>query len=200
MKKLFHSGNPSLPRSFSLPERSRTAVRGTLLLRLGCLRHFRTVLRPALHPVGNARSIESSSDNVVPDTRKVLNSSTSDQNNAVLLQIVADSGDVRSDFHSVCKSDPRDLSESGVRLLRSGSSDVRAHAALLRTADIGASLLKRVETLLQRGSRGFVLRSFSSLANQLVKCRHLYFHLLRLITVALPRRFPYRVPLTFRTL
>ena len=57
-------------------------------------------------------SIKSTSDDVVSGTRKVLNTTTTDQNNAVLLQIVTFTGNVAGNFDSVGKTNSGDLSKS----------------------------------------------------------------------------------------
>ncbi len=60
---------------------------------------------------------------------KVLNTSASDQNNGVLLQIVAFTGNVAGYFDSVGKTYSGDLSKSGVRLFRSRCLNSCAHAS-----------------------------------------------------------------------
>ena len=78
-----------------------------LLLRLLC-----TVLGTSLITVSNALSIESTSDDVVTHTREILNTSASDKNDAVLLKVMTDTGNVRSYFVAVCELNSGDLSHS----------------------------------------------------------------------------------------
>ena len=78
-----------------------------LLLGLLC-----TVLGTSLIAVSNTLSVESASDDVVTHTGEVLNTSASDENDAVLLKVVADTGDVRSYFVAVCELNSGDLSHS----------------------------------------------------------------------------------------
>ena len=80
-----------------------------LLLLLGLLC---TVLGTSLTTVSNTLSIESASDDVVTYTRKVLYTSASDENDAVLLKVVTDTRDIRSNFISVCELNSGDLSHS----------------------------------------------------------------------------------------
>ena len=61
---------------------------------------------------GNALSIESTSDDVVTYTREILYTSASDENDAVLLKVVTDTGDVRCNFITVGKLYSCDLSHS----------------------------------------------------------------------------------------
>ena len=81
--------------------------RNLLLLGLLC-----TVLGTSLTAVSNTLSIESASDDVVTYTRKVLYTSASDENDAVFLKVVADTGDVRSNLVTVCELNSCDLSHS----------------------------------------------------------------------------------------
>ena len=64
---------------------------GGLVLDLGCLRSLRAVFGTALHAIGNAGTIQRSADNMVADTRQILDTAAADKYNGVLLQIVANS-------------------------------------------------------------------------------------------------------------
>ena len=75
------------------------------------LRTFRTVLGTALHTLSNTLSIKSTTDDVITYTRQVLNTTATDQNNAVLLKVVTDAGDVGTDFDTVRKSYSGDFSQ-----------------------------------------------------------------------------------------
>src|SRR5262249_153288 len=86
-------------------------------------------------------------DDVIAHSGKVLHAAAADEDHGVLLQVVADAGDVRRDLDAVGEAYSRDLPESGVRLLRRGRVDARAHASLLgrplerRRGMLGALLL-----------------------------------------------------------
>ena len=84
-----------------------------LFLRLGSLG---TVLGTSLHTVGNALSVEGTADDVVTDTGQVTNTAAANQNDAVLLQVMTDTGNVSSNFHRVGQTDSCNLTERGVRL------------------------------------------------------------------------------------
>ena len=102
------------------------------LLLSSCLRLLGTVLGTGLVSLGNTLSIECTSDDVITYTGEVLNSSASDKNNRVLLEVVSDTGNLSCYFVSVCKLNSGDLSHSGVRLLRCSGSYSGANASLLR--------------------------------------------------------------------
>jgi len=69
---------------------------------------FSTVLRSALAAAFNARGIQSASDDVVTHTRQILNTTSSDHNNAVFLQVVALTRDVGVDLLLVGQTNPSD--------------------------------------------------------------------------------------------
>ena len=86
--------------------------------RLFFLRSLSAVFGTCLASVVYACSIKGASDDMVSYTRQILNSSASDQNNAVLLQIVADARDISRNFDTVSQTYSGNLSKSGIRLLR----------------------------------------------------------------------------------
>ena len=96
------------------------------------LRSLGTVFGTALHPSGYTCCIECTSDDVISHTREVLDSAASDKYHAVLLKIMSDTRDISGDFDPVCETYPRDLSESGIRLLRSDCLYGSADSSLLR--------------------------------------------------------------------
>ena len=57
-------------------------------LRLGCLRTLRAVLRTRLLTILDALGVERTTHSVVTDTREILDTTTADQDNGVLLQVV----------------------------------------------------------------------------------------------------------------
>src|SRR5262245_46486310 len=104
----------------------------------GLLGSLGSVLRAALATVLDADRVERPADDVVADARKVLHAATPDEHHRVLLEVVADAGNVGRDLDAVRQPDAGDLAERRVRLLRGGRVDARADTALL-----GRSLQRR---------------------------------------------------------
>ena len=90
---------------------------------------------------------------------KVAHTAAADEHNGVLLQVVADAGDVGGDFDPIGQTYPGHFTQRGVRLFRGHRTDRRADTAALRA-------------LLQNRSRGFILHLLSAFTNQLVNGRH----------------------------
>src|ERR1700722_351617 len=90
------------------------------------------VLGTALLTIGHTHGIEGAANHVVADTRQILYTAAADKHDRVLLQVVANSGNVGSDFHAVGEADARDLAQRGVRLLGRLRIDAGADAAPLR--------------------------------------------------------------------
>ena len=80
-----------------------------LLTRLGSLG---AVLAAALTAAVNALSVEGAADDVVTDAGKVLDTAATDHDDGVLLQVVADAGDIGGTFETVGKTDTGDLTKS----------------------------------------------------------------------------------------
>ncbi len=59
-----------------------------------CLRALCAVLRTGLHSVGNALRIKGSAHDMVTHTGEILNTSSTNENDAVLLQVVSDTGNI----------------------------------------------------------------------------------------------------------
>ena len=95
-------------------------VTGRILLLAG-LGTLGTVLGTSLHTAIHALGIQSAADDVVTHTGKVLDTAAADHDHGVLLQVVADAGDIGGDLVAVGQTHTGDLTQSGVRLLRSGS-------------------------------------------------------------------------------
>ena len=75
-----------------------------LRLLLSGLRTLSTVLRTALSTVSNTSSIECTANDVVTYTRKVLYTTTTYEYDAVLLQVVTFTRDVRVDLLRVSQT------------------------------------------------------------------------------------------------
>ena len=109
-----------------------------------------------------ACTVEGTTDDVISYARQVSYSTTSYQNDAVLLQIVADTRNIDGTFHTVYKSYSCDLAERGVRLLRRSRRNGQAYASLLRA-------------LLHDRNNALFNLLFTALSNQLIDCWHLTF-------------------------
>src|SRR6185503_6251498 len=125
-----------------------------LLLRALC-----AVLRSTLLPALHADRVERAADDVVADARQVLHTAAANQHQRVLLQVVADAGDVGRHLDAVGEAHARHLAERGVRLLRRLGEHTHADAALLR-AHLQRWTLRLGDDLL------------ASLANELTDSRH----------------------------
>ena len=65
------------------------------------LRALSTVFAAGLVTVRNTLGIQRTTDDVVTDTGQILDTTAADQNNAVLLQVMADTGNVRGDLDTI---------------------------------------------------------------------------------------------------
>src|SRR5208337_2470172 len=120
---------------------------------------FGTVLGTALLAIGNSQRIESSSNDMVPDTWKVLYTATANEHNGVLLQIVPDPRDIGCNFNTVCQADAGDFAQGRIGLLGRRRIYANTNSALLRAA-------------LKGGSAGFFPDFFPSFSDQLVDSGH----------------------------
>ena len=130
------------------------------------------VLAAGLHSLRNAGRVQCATDDVVSYTGQVLNSSSADKDNAMLLQVVAYAGNIAGDLDTVGKTDSGDFTERRVGLLGSGRLYNRADASLLGGALVSGDLLQRIETLLQSGRLGLVNAYLPALSDELVKSGH----------------------------
>src|SRR5579875_1491701 len=84
--------------------------------------------------------VQRTADDLVADTGKVLHPAATDEHDRVLLQVVADTRDVRRHLDAAGEPHPGDLAQRRVRLLGRRRVDARAHAAPLRAALEGRRL------------------------------------------------------------
>src|SRR3954468_23396229 len=94
------------------------------------------VLGAGLLAVADAGGVERPADDLVADAREVLDAAAADQDDRVLLEVVALARDVGGDLDAPGDADAGDLAERGVRLLGRGRVDARADAAPLRGGDL----------------------------------------------------------------
>src|SRR6185503_8546407 len=83
----------------------------------GLLRTLRAVLRTRLLAILDALQVEGAADDVVAHTRQILHAAAAHEHDAVLLQVVAFTADVRDDLETVGQAHLGDLAKRGVRLL-----------------------------------------------------------------------------------
>src|SRR5688500_9156763 len=90
--------------------------------------------------------VERAADDVVLHRRKVRHGAALDEDDGVLLEVVADTRDVGGDLHAVGQADAGDLSQRRVRLLGGPRAGDRADTARLRSATTkrGVATLERV--------------------------------------------------------
>src|SRR5580693_173616 len=93
---------------------------------------LRAVPAARLLAVADTLGVERTADDLVTHTGQVADSSAADQHDGVLLEVVADAGNVGGDLNLACQPDAGDLAQRGVRLLGRGRVNARAHATTLR--------------------------------------------------------------------
>ena len=108
----------------------------------------------------NACRIESATNDVITNTRQILNPAATNKNNRVLLQVVADTGNVNRAFLTVDESYSCNLSECRVRLFRGSRGNGQADASLLRT-------------LVHDRSHRLLYLFFSALSDKLIDSWHI---------------------------
>src|SRR5918912_231950 len=120
---------------------------------------LRAVAAAGLLAVADTLGVERAADDLVADARQVLHPAAANEHHGVLLQVVADTRDVRGHLDATGEADASHLAQCRVRLLRSGRVDARAHAATLRGT-------------LQRRGLGLLDLVLAALADQLLDRGH----------------------------
>jgi hypothetical protein len=105
-------------------------ISGHLLLGLGTLG---TVLRAALQAISYTGGIESTADDVITYTGEVLHTTTANEHDRVLLQVVTLTGNVTVDLLLVGQTNTGYLTHSRIRLLRCRCVDTYTDTTTLRT-------------------------------------------------------------------
>src|SRR4051812_35534905 len=150
--------------SGSMGRRPAAARRGICVLLLG----LHAVLRACLLAVRDAGGVERAANDLVAHARQILDAAAANEDDRVLLQVVALARDVGGDLHAVGQAHTGDLAKRRVRLLRGGRVDTRADAAPLRS---GEALLAALAGLEARG-RNLALGLDPALAYELIDGRH----------------------------
>src|SRR5688572_22408388 len=104
-------------------------------------RALRAILRPTLFPSLHAHGVQRAADDVISHSRKILYAAAADEHQRVLLQVVADAGDVGRHLDAVGEPDARHLAQRRVRLLRGLREHADTDATLLR-ADLKRRALR----------------------------------------------------------
>src|ERR1022692_4024390 len=99
---------------------------------------LRAVTATGLLAAADALGVQGAADDLVTHSGKVTDATAADQHDGVLLQVVADAGDVGGDLNVAGEPHPGDLAERRVRLLWRSGIDARADPAAL-----GAALERR---------------------------------------------------------
>src|SRR6202171_4334594 len=129
------------------------------LLRRRGLGPLRAVLRSSLLAVLHTRGVQRSAHDVIPHSGQILHAAAAHQHDGVLLQVVADPGNIRRHLHPIRQANARHVAQRGVRFLRRLRVHANAHAPLLRAAR-------------QRGRLRLHPDRFTSHSYQLRKRRH----------------------------
>jgi hypothetical protein len=98
------------------------------------LRALGPVLTPSPFAAIDPCSVQSTANDVVPDSRQVLYAAAPNQDDGMLLQCVPLARDVGRDLHPIRQSDAGHLTKSGIRLLGCDGADLNAYPELLRAA------------------------------------------------------------------
>src|ERR1700687_3723929 len=129
-----------------------------LLLRRG-LGSLGAIFRAPLLAVLNTGGIERPANHVIAHAGKILYAAAAHEHDRVLLQVVADPGNVSGDFNAVCQAGARDFSQRGIGFLGRLRVDTNTNAALFRAS-------------LQRRRLGLGPDLIAPESNQLCKRRH----------------------------
>ena len=121
-------------------------------------RRRQATLLAILHTLG----IEGATNDVVTNTRQILDTAAANEHDGVLLQVVAFARDVCGDFHTGAQAHTGDLTQCRVRLLRGGGVNTGAHATTQRAS-------------LQCQSLGLLRLCLTSLTDELFNSRQLEF-------------------------
>src|SRR5919204_4643134 len=122
--------------------------------RLLALLALGAVTRAGLLAVADALGVQDAADDLVTDAGQVLHPAAPHQHDRVLLQVVADAGDVGGDLDAAVEAHPADLAQGRVGLLGRGRVDARADPPPLGRA-------------LQRRRLGLLDLALAALADQL---------------------------------
>jgi len=114
---------------------------------LGCglFRSLGAVAGASLSAVRDSLSVKFAADDVIADTRQILDPSAADHYHGVFLQVVAFSRDIGRDFDSVGQAHSGDFAESGVRFFRGHGRDFQADAPFLGAREMNRPVFESIE-------------------------------------------------------
>mmetsp|Transcript_11404 Transcript_11404/g.23113 ORF Transcript_11404/g.23113 Transcript_11404/m.23113 type:complete len:126 (-) Transcript_11404:2617-2994(-) len=116
--KLFHPLARRVPESFDVGEREKEIVKLLDVSELRSLGFRCTILGPSTLAVLDTMQIQDTSYKMVSDTREILDSSTTDEHDRVLLNIMSLTGNVTDDCAAGRELDTCNFSHCGIRFLR----------------------------------------------------------------------------------
>ena len=111
---------------------------------------------------------------MVTDTGQVLNTTATDQDNAVLLQVMADTRNVGGDLDTIRQADTGNFTQSRVGLFGGHGTNSGANTTLLGAVHGGVLLLLGVVALLKGRSSALGYQDLTAFAYELVKSRHFF--------------------------
>ena len=120
---------------------------------------LRTVPTAGLTTTVNARCVQCSTNDLITNTRKITNTTASNENDGVFLKFVTFAGNIDRYLFPVGKTNTGDFPECGVRFLRLHCSDQKTNTSFLSASFQNRGL--SVTSLL-----------FSVFTNQLIDCWH----------------------------
>lgn len=130
------------------------------------------VFRATSLPISDARGIEDTAHDMIPDTRKVFDAPPADHDDRMFLEVVPDTRNVCRHFHTVRQTDTSDLPQSRVRLLRRRCRYLHANTALERALCLGDAVLDGIGNESHRRRLGFSDADFSWSLDELVNRGH----------------------------
>src|SRR2546425_814942 len=98
------------------------------------LRPLRPVLRPSLLAVFHARGVQRPAHDVIAHARQILHAAAAHEHDGVLLQVVADAGNVGRHFNRIRQPHARHFPQRRIWFLRRLCVHANAHTPLLRAA------------------------------------------------------------------
>src|SRR5581483_2961321 len=134
----------------------------------GGSRLARAVFAAAALTVLHTAGVERAADDVIAHARQVLHAATANQHHGVLLQRVALAGDVCRHLDAVREANTRHFAQRRIRLFGRHRAHLRAHAALLRRANVAPRMVgERVVHHAQRRRLALLAGGLAPLADQL---------------------------------
>jgi hypothetical protein len=151
---------------------------GALPAGAGPLGGLGTVFRATLLAVANTTGIERTTHHVVAHTGQILDAAAANEDDRVLLKVVALTRNVGRNLHLVREPNASDLPKGRVRLLRSHRPDLETHAPRLgRATSTRRPLVQSVVIEPQGRGTHLLAKLLPPLADELADSRQLLLHL-----------------------